>query len=70
MNLNVTLIAQAITFFVFIFFCAKFVWPPLVQAIEDRQKMIAGGLAAAEEGKKSVEKSAQSRKFLHWEEEK
>ncbi len=59
MNLNVTLIAQAITFFVFIFFCAKFVWPPLVQAIEDRQKMIAGGLAAAEEGKKSLEVSAQ-----------
>ena len=51
MNLTVTMIAQAITFFVFIFFCKKFVWPPLVKAIESRQKEIADGLAAAERGK-------------------
>jgi len=58
MNLNVTLVAQAVTFFVFIFFCAKFVWPPMVKAIEARQKQIADGLAAAEEGKQSLERSA------------
>ena len=58
MNLNVTLVAQAVTFFVFIFFCAKFVWPPMVRAIEARQKQIADGLAAAEEGKQSLERSA------------
>ena len=59
MNLNVTLLAQAVTFFVFIFFCAKFLWPPMVRAIEARQKQIADGLAAAEEGKKSLESAAQ-----------
>ena len=58
MNLNVTMVAQAVTFFVFIFFCAKFVWPPLTNAIAARQKQIADGLAAAEEGKQSLERSA------------
>jgi len=50
MNLNVTMFAQAVTFFVFIFFCAKFIWPPLTNAISARQKKVADGLAAAEEG--------------------
>ncbi len=58
MNLNVTMVAQAITFFVFIFFCAKFIWPPLTNAISARQKKVAEGLAAAEEGKQSLERSA------------
>ncbi len=58
MNLNVTMIAQAVTFFVFIIFCAKFIWPPLTNAIAARQKQIADGLAAAEEGKQSLERSA------------
>ncbi len=58
MNLNVTMVAQAVTFFVFIFFCAKFVWPPMVKAIEARQKQIADGLTAAEEGKKSLESAS------------
>jgi F-type H+-transporting ATPase subunit b len=55
MNINVTLIAQAITFFVFILFCAKFVWPPLIQAVEARQKQIADGLAAGEKGRQELE---------------
>ena len=58
MNLNITLVAQAITFFVFILFCTKFVWPYMIKAIEARQKQIADGLAAAEEGKQSLERSA------------
>ena len=58
MNLNVTMVAQAVTFFVFIFFCAKFVWPPMVKAIEARQKQIADGLTAAEEGKKWLESAS------------
>jgi F-type H+-transporting ATPase subunit b len=58
MNLTVTMIAQAITFFVFIFFCKKFVWPPLVKAIESRQKEIADGLAAAERGKQELQQAA------------
>ena len=57
MNFNLTLIAQAITFAAFIWFCVKFVWPPLLRAIEARQKTIADGLAAAEQGKRSLEMS-------------
>jgi F-type H+-transporting ATPase subunit b len=52
------MIAQAITFFVFILFCAKFVWPPLVRAIESRQKTIADGLAAAERGRQDLEQAS------------
>ena len=58
MNLTVTMIAQAVTFFVFIFFCKKFVWPPLVKAIESRQKEIADGLAAGERGKQDLQQAA------------
>ena len=58
MNINFTLIAQALTFFAFIGFTIKFVWPYLLRAIEARQKQIADGLAAGEQGKKSLEVSA------------
>ncbi len=58
MNLTFTLIAQAITFAAFIWFTAKFVWPPLMHAVEARQKEIADGLAAAEEGRRSLETSS------------
>jgi F-type H+-transporting ATPase subunit b len=54
MNFNLTLISQAVAFAIFIWFTAKFVWPPLMKAVEARQKTIADGLAAAEEGKKSL----------------
>ncbi|MSP86104.1 MAG: F0F1 ATP synthase subunit B [Methylotenera sp.] len=54
MNINFTLIAQAIAFAVLIWFTVKFVWPPLLNAIEVRQKEIADGLAAASEGKNSL----------------
>jgi len=50
MNINATLIGQFITFFVFVWFCMKFVWPPIMQALAARQKRIADGLAAAERG--------------------
>ena len=58
MNINITLFAQAIVFTAFIWFTVKFVWPPLLRAIEARQKQIADGLAAAEQGKKSLEVSS------------
>jgi F-type H+-transporting ATPase subunit b len=58
MNINLTLITQGVAFFLFIWFTVKFVWPPLVRAIEQRQKVIAEGLAAAEKGKQSLEVSA------------
>jgi len=55
MNLTLTLIAQAIAFALFIWFCVKFIWPPLTRAIEERQKTIADGLAAGERGKQELE---------------
>ena len=58
MNINFTLIAQAIAFAVLIWFTVKFVWPPLLSAIEKRQKEIADGLAAAQEGKSALEVAA------------
>lgn len=57
MNINLTLFAQAATFALFIWFTVKFVWPPLLRAIEARQKTVADGLAAAEQGKRSLETS-------------
>lgn len=50
MNINLTLIGQSITFVLFVWFCYKFVWPPLVNALAERKKQIADGLAAAERG--------------------
>ncbi len=58
MNLNLTLFAQAITFAAFIWFTAKFVWPPLMRAVEARQKQIADGLAAGERGRQDLEQAA------------
>ena len=51
MHINLTLLSQAVAFGIFIWFTVKFVWPPLLNAIEQRQKTIAEGLAAAEKGK-------------------
>jgi len=58
MSFNLTLIAQALTFALFILFTVKVVWPHLLRAIETRQKIIADGLAAAEQGNKSLELSS------------
>jgi F-type H+-transporting ATPase subunit b len=55
MNINFSLIAQAVAFALFIWFTVRFVWPPLLGAIEARQKQIADGLAAGEHGRKSLE---------------
>ena len=55
MNINLTLIGQSITFAVFVWFCFKFVWPPLVHALAERKKQIAEGLAAAERGQHEQE---------------
>ena len=58
MNITFTIIAQALVFLAFIAFTIKFVWPPMLRAIETRQKTIADGLAAADQGRKSLEVSA------------
>jgi F-type H+-transporting ATPase subunit b len=55
MNINLTLLAQAVAFALFVWFTSRFVWPPLLRAIETRQKQIADGLAAAERGKQDLE---------------
>ncbi|MCI0509492.1 ATP synthase F0 subcomplex B subunit [Chromohalobacter marismortui] len=55
MNLNLTLIGQAIAFAVFVWFCMKFVWPPVMQALQERQKKIADGLDAASRATRDLE---------------
>lgn len=57
MDINMTLIGQSIAMLVFVWFCMKFIWPPIMQAIEERQTQIADGLAAAERGQHSLEKA-------------
>ena len=55
MNINLTLIGQSITFALFVWFCMKFIWPPVIGALEARRKEIADGLAAAERGQHEQE---------------
>jgi len=54
MDINLTLFMQAAAFAAFIWFTARFVWPPLMRAIDTRQKQIADGLAAGEQGRQSL----------------
>lgn len=54
MNINATLLGQAISFAIFVWFCMKFVWPPLTAALAERQKKIADGLNTADEAKKAL----------------
>jgi F-type H+-transporting ATPase subunit b len=57
-NIGLTMLSQAVAFAIFIWFTIKFIWPPLMKAIEQRQKQIAEGLAAAERGKQDLELAA------------
>ena len=57
MDINMTLIGQSIAMLVFVWFCMKFIWPPIMSAIEERQTEIADGLAAAERGQQSLDKA-------------
>lgn len=62
MNINLTMLGQLIMFAMFTWFCMKFVWPPIVAAMEERKKRIEGGLIAAERGlseQKEAEQKAQ-----------
>ena len=58
MNINATLFGQTIMFAMFVWFCMKFVWPPIIAALEARKKQIADGLAAAERGKHDLDLAA------------
>lgn len=57
MDINMTLIGQSVAMIVFVWFCMKFIWPPIMNAIEERQTQIADGLAAAERGQQSLDKA-------------
>jgi len=57
-DINMTLIGQSIAMLVFVWFCMKFIWPPLLGALEERQKQIEEGLAAADKGQESLVKAA------------
>lgn len=59
MNINLTLIGQSITFLVFIAFCWKFVWPALINVMQEREQKIAEGLEAAEKADKDLELAKQ-----------
>jgi F-type H+-transporting ATPase subunit b len=54
-NLNATLLAQMVVFLILAWFTMKFVWPPLIKALDDRSQKIADGLAAAEKGKAELD---------------
>ncbi len=55
MNINMTLLGQMISFAIFIWFCMKYVWPPLINAMQERQKKIAEGLQEADRAAKDLE---------------
>jgi F-type H+-transporting ATPase subunit b len=58
MNINWTLGSQIVSFFLFVWFCKAFVWPPLMRAIETRQKQVADGLAAAEKARVELQSAS------------
>jgi len=55
MNINATILGQAISFAIFVWFCVKFVWPPVITAMRERQDTIAGGLQDAEKAEQAVQ---------------
>ena len=66
MNINLTLIAQLVSFAVFVWFTMKFVWPPLVKSMDERKAKITDGLAAAERGQHEQEMARErAKEYLH-----
>ncbi len=59
MNINLTLIGQAISFAIFVWFCMRFIWPPVINALEARKQRIADGLADADAAKTERERAEQ-----------
>jgi len=55
MNINATLILQSIAMMIFVWFCMKFIWPPLIKAMDERRERIAEGLAASDQAEKELE---------------
>ncbi len=66
MNINATLLGQTIMFAMFVWFCMRFVWPPITNAMGERAKKISDGLAAGERGKTELELATKrSLEILH-----
>jgi F-type H+-transporting ATPase subunit b len=63
-DLNLTMIGQAIAMIVFVWFCMKFVWPLITEVIEERQTTIADGLAAADKGSRALEEAEKERAVI------
>lgn len=57
MNMNATLILQSIAMMVFVWFCMKFIWPPILKAMDERRAKIADGLAASDRAEKALEEA-------------
>jgi F-type H+-transporting ATPase subunit b len=57
MNINATLILQSIAMMIFVWFCMKFIWPPLLKAMDERRERIAEGLAASDRAEKELQKA-------------
>ena len=57
MNFNFTLVGQLLAFILFVWFCMKYVWPPMLKILEEREKEIAYGLNAASEGRRELEEA-------------
>ncbi len=57
MNINATLILQSIAMMIFVWFCMKFIWPPLLKAMDERREKIADGLAASDRAEKELEEA-------------
>lgn len=55
MNINATLIYQSIAMLIFVWFCMKFLWPPLIKALDERRERIAEGLAASDKAEQELE---------------
>ena len=64
MNINLTLVGETIMFAMFVWFCMKFIWPPLVDAMAARKKSIEDGLQAAERGKEEHAQAKQNAEEL------
>ena len=64
MDINATIIGQTIAMIVFVWFCMKFVWPLIIDMIEERQTQIAEGLAAADKGSRALEEAEKAKAVI------
>ena len=61
MSLNATLLGQVVVFFFLVWFTMRYIWPPLMKALEDREQRIASGIAASDEGRRMLQEAQRQR---------